>query len=95
MQYLYKDIKVYNELELCEVYDTACKERIEKELLRNRVSYFIKYPAVGLFSKHKNRYIFCVNEGAVTKAEDVIYSVCDEGGFSVKFLKKKLPNTYF
>ena len=42
-QPLYTSVKVNNEIELCEVSDPECKELIEKALLAERISYFIKW----------------------------------------------------
>ena len=39
METAYQKVKVHNELEWCQVTDLGMKERIEKLLLKNRVSY--------------------------------------------------------
>ena len=36
-------VKVNNEIELCEVYDSATKERIKKVFFREDISFFIKF----------------------------------------------------
>ena len=36
-------VKVNNEIELCEVYDNATKERIKKVFFREGISFFIKF----------------------------------------------------
>lgn len=36
-------VKVNNEIELCEVYDSATKERIKKVFFREGISFFIKF----------------------------------------------------
>ncbi len=36
-------VKVNNEIELCEVYDGATKERIKKVFFREGISFFIKF----------------------------------------------------
>lgn len=36
-------VKVNNEIELCEVYDSATKERIKKVFFREGISFFIRF----------------------------------------------------
>jgi hypothetical protein len=36
-------VKVNNEIELCEVYDSTAKERIKKVFFREGISFFIKF----------------------------------------------------
>lgn len=36
-------VKVNNEIELCEVFDSATKERIKKVFFRESISFFIKF----------------------------------------------------
>ena len=43
MQPLYTTLKVNNEIELCEVSDPDCKQLIERALLKNRISYYIRW----------------------------------------------------
>ena len=43
METAYQKVKVHNELEWCQVTDITTKEKIEKILLKNRVSYFVKW----------------------------------------------------
>ena len=42
METAYQKVKVNNELEWCQVKDMATKEKIEKVLLKHRVSYFVE-----------------------------------------------------
>ena len=44
MQPLYTTLKVNNEIELCEVFDPDCKQLIERALLKNLISYYIRWP---------------------------------------------------
>lgn len=88
MQTLYTTLKVNNEYELCEIDNLDCKAAIEKELLRNRISYFIKWPKTSIFSRRKNVCIICVNESVIDIAESIIIQLCDELGYQVKFLIK-------
>lgn len=93
MQTLYTNLKVNNEIELCEILDGECKKRIEKELLQNRISYFIRWSKKGLFRK-KNICIICVNDNVKDDAAEIVQAVCDEMGHNVRFLFKKTRNDY-
>ncbi|MBO4980496.1 MAG: hypothetical protein J6C84_01155 [Lachnospiraceae bacterium] len=94
MQSLYTSVKVNNEIELCEVSDMDCKQLIERALLQNRISYYIRWPKSSLFHRTKNSCIICINDSSKEDAESVIRSICDESGYSVKFIMKKSPNNY-
>lgn len=89
MQPLYTKVKVNNEIELCEVNDAECKQMIERELLKNRISYCIYWPKTSIFSSKKNTCTICVNDSAKEQAEAVVRNICDEKGFTVKFIFKK------
>ena len=54
MQPLYTTLKVNNEIELCEVSDPDCKQLIERALLKNRISYYIRWPKASFFSRKKD-----------------------------------------
>ena len=54
MQPLYTTLKVNNEIELCEVIDLECKKLIERQLLKNRISYYIRWPKSSFFSRKKD-----------------------------------------
>lgn len=94
MQPLYTAVKVHNEIELCEVSTIECKKKIEQELLKNRISYYIRWPKQNIFSRKKFTCIICVNDNARDEAESVVRSVCDESGYNVRFILKKSQNTY-
>ena len=94
MQPLFTTVKVNNEIELCEVNDLDCKKIIERELLKNRISYYIRWPKSSIFSRHKDICIICVNDNVRDEAEGIVRSVCDESGYHVRFLMKKSPNNY-
>ena len=51
MQPLYTTLKVNNEIELCEVSDPDCKQLIERALLKNRISYYIRWPKASSAAK--------------------------------------------
>lgn len=93
-QPLYTNVKVHNEIELCEISDPECKQQIERLLLKNRISYYIRWPKTSLFHRNKNNCIICVNDSAREAAEEAVRSLCDEKGYTVKFLMKKTVNQY-
>ncbi|MCI9337204.1 MAG: hypothetical protein HFH93_06650 [Lachnospiraceae bacterium] len=93
-QPLYTSLKVNNEIELCEVEDQECKQLIEKALLHNRISYFIRWPKSSIFHRRKDTCIICINDNSKDLAEDVVRSICDEKGYPVKFLMRKSQNQY-
>lgn len=93
MQPLYTNLKVNNEIELCEVADEECKKMIERALLQNRISYYIRWTKASLFGKRQH-CIICVNDNSKEDAEELVRSICDESGFRVKFLLRKSTNSY-
>ena len=91
---IYTSLKVNNEIELCEISDLECKQLIEKRLLKERISYYIRWGKPSLFHLNRNTCIICVNDNVKEDAENVVRSVCDETGYPVKFLMRKSPNQY-
>lgn len=94
MQPLYTAVKVHNEIELCEVSDPECKKMIERALLQNRISYYIRWPKTTIFHRNKDLCVICVNDNARDEAESVVRTICDDAGFNVRFLMKKFQNNY-
>ncbi len=94
MQPLYTSVKVNNEIELCEVSNIDCKVQIERALLKNRISYYIRWGKSTLFRRKKDNCIICVNDNAKEEAEAIVRAICDESGYQVKFLLRHSPNTY-
>lgn len=94
-QPLYTSVKVNNEIELCEISNPECKQLVEKALLGQRISYFIRWVKPSIFRRNKNTCIICVNDNSKDVAENVVRAVCDEKGYSVKFLMRKSQNQYF
>lgn len=88
--------KINNEYELCEINNPECKQIIEKEFLKNRISYFIRWNKAGIFAigKAKNQCTFCVNDNSLAQAEEIVRGISDEYGYSVKFLMKRSSNHY-
>ena len=96
METAYQKVKVHNELEWCQVTDMTTKERIEKLLLKNRVSYYVKWEKPGLFSTDKfGTCVFCVNQLQKEAAEDAIQSLIEEEKGKVKFINRKLDKTFY
>ena len=86
MQPLYTTLKVNNEIELCEVSDPDCKQLIERALLKNRISYYIRWP--------KASCIICINDNVKDAAEEIVRGICDESGYNVRFILKRSSNNY-
>lgn len=93
-QPLYTAVKVNNEIELCEINNMECKHLIEKALLGQRISYYIRWLKPSIFSRKKNVCIICVNDNSREAAENVVRTVCDEKGFQVKFLLRRAQNSF-
>lgn len=94
MQPLYTSLKVNNEIELCEISDPDCKQQIERELLKRRISYFIRWPKSSLFRRSKETCIVCVNDHSKDEAETIVRNICDEKGYSIRFILKRSQNDY-
>ena len=93
-QPLYTTLKVDNEIELCEIYDPECKTLIEQALLKERISFYIRWLKPSLFSRKKPICIFCVNDHVKEIAEEIVRTICDEKGYPVKFLLRRSHNQY-
>lgn len=93
-QPLYTSTKVNNEIELCEVTNPECKSQIERALLNERISYYIRWPKPSFFNRKKYSCVFCVNDNFQDTAENLVRSICDENGYHVRFLMRKSPNQY-
>lgn len=95
MQSLYTNLKVNNEIELCEIGDLECKKVVERALLQKRISYYIRWLKPSLFHfSRKNVCILCVNNNVRDEAAAAVRAVCDEAGFKVRFIMKKAENDY-
>lgn len=95
MQTIYTKVKVHNEVELCETSDMDVKSRIEKTLLENRISYYIKWYKQGFFWNSKNVCVFCVNENSKDEAEELINGLSGENGDKIRFLMSKSKDCFF
>ena len=85
MQPLYTTLKVNNEIELCEVSDPDCKQLIERALLKNRISYYIRWPKSSFFNRKKDSCIICINDNVRDTAEEIVRGICDESGYNVRY----------
>lgn len=92
----YTKVKVHNEIELCEVADIEIKDRIEKELLKCRVSYFLRWTKPKWFGSNRNgTCIFCVNDAQKEIAENAIRELGLDSNDKVKFLMKKVDKIFY
>lgn len=88
--------KVNNEIELCKVNDKDVKTAIERALLGERISYFIKWEKPGFFSSDKKENcIFCVNEWQAEAAEKAISDLGEEMESKIKYIMKRIDKTLF
>ncbi len=77
-------VKVNNEVPFCKIYNLKQKEAVEKILLKNRVSYFVKWQQQGLFkrmfdseSKEKMIYIICIHDTAIEMCKELLADMSD------------------
>lgn len=95
MQTEYTKVKVNNEIELCETVDMEVKKLIERALLQNRISYYIKWHKQGIFKHGRNLCVICVNDNSRSEAEELIHALGDEVADKVRFLMRKSEESYF
>lgn len=97
METAYQKQKVNNEVEWCQVFDLTLKERIEKILLKNRVSYCIVWEKPKFFSSDKReKYIFCVNSLQKDIADNAIGELgnLEELKGKIDFLNRKVDKSF-
>ena len=94
MRQIYTPLKVNNEIELCEVRNDECKKLIEKSLLQNRISYFVRWTKSGFFLTRRERFIICINQNAQEDAVEIVQGICEETGYKVRFLLKPSQVSY-
>lgn len=92
---IYTPLKVNNEIELCEVTNMECKQLIERVLLKNRISYFIKWNKGGFFKRRSESCIFCINENDRELAEHSIRALGKDVEHKIEFLMNKSVNDFF
>mgnify|MGYP004677661001 FL=1 len=96
METAYQKVKVHNELEWCQVTDMVTKERVEKILLKYRVSYYVKWEKPKLFSGDKfGTCIFCVNQLQKETAEEAMQELAEEVKGKVRFINKRVEKTFY
>ncbi len=73
---------VNHEVAFCKVYDMATKEKVERILLKNRISYYVEWEDKGLgglflFRKPKDKTacVFRIHSDEVTRARELLKSV--------------------
>ncbi len=92
---VFTSLKVNNEIELCKVIDMEFKQLIERELLKNRISYFVKWTKSGLLRRKPEICIFCINENDKELAENLIRELDKNASNKVEFIIAKANNDYF
>ena len=96
METAYQKVKVHNELEWCQVTDMAVKEKIEKLLLKYRVSYFVKWERPRFFFGDKSdTCIFCVNQLQKETADEAIQELGEDVKGKIKFVNRRVDKTFY
>ena len=96
METAYQKVKVHNELEWCQVTDMDTKERIEKLLLKNRISYYVKWEKPKFFSNDKfGSCTFCVNQLQKEAADAAIAEFLESSNGKVRFINRKMDKTFY
>jgi hypothetical protein len=96
METAYQKVKVHNEVEWCQVTDMATKEKIEKILLKYRVSYYVKWEKPKFFSNDKfGTCSFCVNQMQKEIAEEAFQELGEEVKGKVKFVNRRVDRTFY
>ncbi|MDO4513048.1 MAG: hypothetical protein Q4B72_03340 [Lachnospiraceae bacterium] len=81
----YTKVKVNNEIEFCEVKNMEMKDKVEKALLKERVSYFIRWKKPGFFSNdRKEKCVFHVNSQQL----DAAHKAMEQSGVKARLLVK-------
>ena len=81
----YTKVKVNNEIEFCEVKNMEMKDKVEKVLLKERVSYFIRWKKPGFFSNdRKEKCVFHVNSQQL----DAALKAMEQSGVKARLLVK-------
>ena len=96
METAYQKVKVHNELEWCQVKDMETKEKIEKVLLKHRVSYFVKWEKPKFFSNDTfGSCVFCVYQFLKLSADDAIQVLAEEVRDKIRFINRKVDKTFY
>ena len=77
-------VKVNNEVAFCRVGNLKQKEEVERLLLKNRISYFVKWQEQSLFrrmfnseTKEKIIFIICIHNTAIEQAKELVADMPD------------------
>lgn len=96
METAYQKVKVHNELEWCQVKDMETKDKIEKVLLKHRVSYFVKWEKPKFFSNDTfGACTFCVNQLQKESADDAMQELAEEVRDKVRFINRRVDRTFY
>lgn len=82
-------MKINNEIELCRVNDEKLRTVVEKALLAERISFFIKWEKASFFSDRQANCIFCINRSQAETAEKAIRNLGNEVESKIKFIYEK------
>lgn len=92
----YTGVKVHNEIIFCTVYNLDLKSKIEKEFLKNRISYYETWEKVSflmrLFGKKQGCQI-CINEMQKERAEELVEAL--KLGEGCQIVEKPVEKTFF
>lgn len=72
---------INHEVEFCRVHDNATREKVERILLRNGISYYIEWEDKGIFgllmrkSREKTTCIFRIHSDEVVRARELLRPV--------------------
>lgn len=99
MSVKFSDVKVHNEMELCEIESPEEKEKIERALLREQISFYIKWQSrgflAGLFFHGRETAILCVNDAQKEAAIVCIGELEKNKEVHVKFIGQKVDRIFF
>ncbi len=96
METAYQYVKLNNDLEWCRVKYMDTKEKIEKSLLKHRVSYFVKWEKPKFFSNDTfGSCVFCVNQLQKESADEAIQGLEDEVKDKIRFINRKVEKTFY
>jgi len=97
-QITFSDVKVHNEIKLCQISDVKLKSEIEHTFLKNRISYFERWESPSffqrLFGDKEERCTLCVNEAQKEKATEIVRSFFETED-KANLILKKVDKIYF
>ena len=97
-QITFSDVKVHNEIKLCQISDSKLKAEIERVFLKNRISYFERWESPTffqrLFGEKVEKCILCVNEAQKEKAIEIVKSFF-ESEDKANLILKKVDKIFF